>query len=479
MNTQPKESLQAYSFNPTILREYDIRGIVEKTLTEIDAYNIGLGFGTILRRKGGKTVCVGYDGRHSSPDLQKALVGGLIRVGCDVINIGLGPTPMVYFTLKDRCYDAGIMVTGSHNPKDYNGFKISLQNGSFYGDDIQALGALTASGDYLNDQAEGTITELDIKESYVERLIRDLKWPEDKALKIAWDAGNGAAGEILELLIKRIPGEHVVLYSKIDGDFPNHHPDPTVDKNLVDLIKAVKDNQCDFGIAFDGDGDRIGAVDENGTILRCDHLISVYAKDILSRRPGATIIGDVKCSQSMFADIAKNGGNPIMWKTGHSLVKSKMAETKAPLAGELSGHIFFADHYYGFDDALYCAIRLINIYGRFDHPLSGHFADFPKLISTSEIRIEVPEEGKHDLPKKIEDILKPLQKEQGFTLITIDGVRVVTADGWWLLRASNTQNCLVARLESATAEGMEHLKTMLQEQLANLNIKVPEGALEI
>ena len=335
--------MSGHQFSPTILREYDIRGIVGENLSEEDAYYLGRAFGTFVRRKGGSRVCIGYDGRDTSPTLSDALTKGLNESGIDVEHVGLGPTPMLYFAVKERGADAGIMITGSHNPSEYNGFKMTLQKEPVFGQTIQDIGTIAAAGDF--ETGAGSVTEIDIKDEYVTRLLKDLT--NDRPMKIAWDNGNGAAGEILRLLTAKLPGEHILLYDDIDGDFPNHHPDPTVDANLVDLQKAVAEHGCDLGIAFDGDGDRIGVVDEKGTVLRCDILMIIYAREVLETFPGAPIIGDIKCSQVMFDEIDRMGGEGVIWKTGHSLIKAKMAELHSPLAGELSGHIFFADKYYG------------------------------------------------------------------------------------------------------------------------------------
>ena len=406
-----------------------------------------------MREHAVKTVAVGYDGRHTSPELSDELIKGLSESGLDVTTIGLGPSPMLYFTVKHLKLDAGIMVTGSHNPPDYNGFKMMLQNSGVYGDTIQKLGNIAANGDFVS--GGGQVTAYDVQGEYVERLLQDLTT--QKPLKIAWDNGNGAAGNILQQLVKKLPGEHILLYEDVDGQFPNHHPDPTVDKNLIDLQACVRDNGCDLGIAFDGDGDRIGVVDENGTILRCDILMTIYAREVLKNNPGAAIIGDVKCSSVMFEDIKRMGGQAVMWKTGHSIIKSKMQEMNAPLAGELSGHIFFADHYYGYDDALYCAVRLMNAVGEAENGLSSLTAHLPKLHSTPEVRFEVPEEDKFNIVPRIAE---NLNKSDNIAVDDIDGVRVTTEDGWWLLRASNTQNVLVARAESNSEEGLERLKSM-------------------
>ncbi len=457
---QPQNKTHApapYQFDPTILREYDIRGQLDKNLSEDDAYALGLSFGTFVRRNAGKDeckICVGYDGRKSSPALAEALISGLTATGALVENVGLGPSPMLYFAVKDRMADAGIMVTGSHNPPDYNGFKMALQSAPVFGGMIQEIGKIAAAGDF--ETGEGSASDIDIKATYVERLLKDMEGARN--LTIAWDNGNGAAGEILQMLIAKLPGKHILLFEDIDGAFPNHHPDPTVDENLIDLQKAVKENGCDLGIAFDGDGDRIGVVDERGTVLRCDILMTIYARDILEEHPGAPIIGDVKCSQVMFDEIAALGGEPVMWKTGHSLIKSKMNELKAPLAGELSGHIFFADKYYGFDDALYCAVRLINAVNNSDGPLSTLTAELPTLFNTPEVRFEVPEEEKFSIVPRIIETLKAAPQD-GVAIDDIDGVRVTTPDGWWLLRPSNTQSVLVARAESSSTEGLKRLKT--------------------
>lgn len=460
-----QKTMTSYTFNPTILREYDIRGQIGINLSEDDAYALGLAFGTFVRRKTGvenPRVCTGYDGRHSSPALCEALIKGLMETGARVEAVGLGPTPMLYFATKDREADAGIMVTGSHNPSDYNGFKMMLQKEGVFGQTIQDLGALAAAGDF--EKGIGTREYLDVRDDYVARLLKDLTT--DRPLTIGWDAGNGAAGEILQRLVKKLPGEHHVLYGDIDGDFPNHHPDPTVDKNLIDLQALVAKKKCDLGIAFDGDGDRIGVVDEHGDVLRCDILMTLYAREILDAQPGAAIIGDVKCSQVMFDEINAMGGNAVCWKTGHSLVKAKMAELDAPLAGELSGHIFFADQYYGFDDALYCAVRLINLLAEADGGLSSLTKDLPKLVNTPEVRFDVDEDEKFDLVPRVFESMK--LRDGDFQIDDIDGIRVSTAHGWWLLRPSNTQSVLVFRAEADTDHNLKLLTDMALEEMQKL-----------
>lgn len=440
---------KSHNFNPVILREYDIRGRVGTDFSDKDAYALGLAFGTHLQKEyQGKTVAVGYDGRITSPDLAKSLIKGLRETGINVISVGLGPSPMLYFAVKHLKCDAGIMVTGSHNPPDYNGFKMMRQTASIYGAEIKKIGDIAAKGDFIS--GAGSFEDTEILNTYIARILED--YAPKRPLKIAWDCGNGAAGQCVQTLVSKLQGQHILLYEDIDGHFPNHHPDPTVDANLKDLINTVIKEKCDLGIAFDGDGDRIGVVDEKGNILRCDHLLAIYAKEVLAENPAATIIGDVKCSQGFFDEVKRLGGNPVMWQCGHSLVKTKMAETNAPLAGELSGHIFFADKYYGFDDGLYCAIRLINLIGQGKN-LSDLIAHLPTFHSTPEIRIEVEEREKFNLI--------PLIKEgigDNYYICDIDGVRATNDAGWFLIRASNTQNALSLRAEAKSHEALENLK---------------------
>ncbi|HEX5237204.1 MAG TPA: phosphomannomutase/phosphoglucomutase, partial [Sphingomicrobium sp.] len=344
----------SYSFNPTILREYDIRGIVGDTLTEADAYALGRTFAAAAIEEGARRLAVGRDGRTHSPMLQAALIRGLTEGGIDVMQIGMGPSPMLYFATHYLHVDGGMQVTGSHNPAHYNGFKLLLNGRSVFGREIQALGERAALGEWTD--GDGTVEEVDIREAYVKRLLEGFS---GKPFRIGWDAGNGAAGPVLDMLVERLPGQHHVIFSEVDGRFPNHHPDPTVEANLGELKALVEREQLDFGIAFDGDGDRIGAVDGKGWVIWGDQLVMILAEAVLKELPGATIIADVKASQTLFDRVAELGGKPLMWKTGHSLIKSKMKETGAPLAGEMSGHIFFKHRWYGFDDALYAAVRLI------------------------------------------------------------------------------------------------------------------------
>ncbi len=454
-------------FERTILREYDIRGIVDRTLTEADATAIGRAFASIvLGRGGGRRICVGYDGRVSSPRLEAALVDGLTGVGIEVLRIGLGPTPMLYYAVFHHDADGGVMITGSHNPPDQNGFKMMIGKAAFYGADIVELGRVAADGAYA--EGAGAVREKPVFDDYVARLAEGVAG-NGRELKVAWDAGNGAAGEAMAALTARLPGTHVLLNERIDGTFPAHHPDPTVAENLVQLIDTVRAEGCDLGIAFDGDGDRIGVVDGRGRIVWGDQLLALLSADVLARRPGATIIADVKASQVLFDEIARLGGTPLMWRTGHSLIKSKMAEVGAPLAGEMSGHIFFADDYYGFDDALYAAVRLLGLVARSDESLDQMRDRLPDAVNTPELRFECADERKF----AVVDEVRARLTDEGADVVDIDGVRVRTDDGWWLLRASNTQAMLVARCEAADDDGLARLKSDLAGRLAACGVVPP------
>ena len=453
-----------HSFHPTVLREYDIRGIIGETLGADDARAIGRGFGTMLAEAGGKKVAVGYDGRVSSPMLEHALVEGLNASGMDVVRIGMGPTPMLYYAEASAAdVDGGIQITGSHNPANYNGFKMVFQGRPFFGADIQELGRRGAAGEWAD--GSGTNEDRDVLDAYIDRMLAALDGIDTAALsglKVGWDAGNGAAGPALEKLAARLPGEHHLLYTEVDGEFPNHHPDPTVEENLADLRELVAGKSLDFGVAFDGDGDRIGAIDGEGRVIWGDQLLMVYAEDLLLRRQGATIIADVKASRALFDHVAAHGGQPLMWKTGHSLIKSKMKETGSPLAGEMSGHVFFADEYYGYDDALYAGVRLIAAAARLGKSVTELRASMPPMINTPEMRFQVDESRKF---AAIGEIAERIAASDAVA-DTTDGVRVTTDDGWWLLRASNTQDVLVARAESESEEGLARLVAQIDEQLA-------------
>jgi phosphomannomutase len=468
-----------HQFHPSVLREYDIRGIIGETLGPDDARAIGRGFASLLRSAGGSKVAVGYDGRLSSPILEAALIEGLNASGCDVVRVGMGPTPMLYYaeaSMED--VDGGIQITGSHNPANYNGFKMVFMGRPFFGADIAELGRLAASGAWLGREGlsgDGLHEHREIMDAYIDRMLEGLAGISHDwlaALRIGWDSGNGAAGPALEALTAKMPGEHHLLFTEVDGNFPNHHPDPTEEKNLADLKALVAEKNLDFGIAFDGDGDRIGAIDGEGRVIWGDQLLMIYAEDLLKMVPKATIIADVKASRALFERVAELGGRPLMWKTGHSLIKSKMKETGAPLAGEMSGHVFFAHDYYGFDDALYAAIRLIAASARLGKSVTRMRAGMPALVNTPELRFQVDETRKFAVVDEVRQRLSAA----GADVDTTDGVRVSTGDGWWLLRASNTQDVLVARAESEDQAGLDRLMAQIDAQLAASGLKRGEQA---
>ena len=457
-----------HRFDPTILREYDIRGVVGQTLSAADARAVGRAYALTLAVGGGSRVAVGYDGRLTSPELEAALVDGLTMEGADVVRIGRGPTPMLYYAAATLGVDGGIMVTGSHNPPDYNGFKFVLGRKPFYGAAIRALGE-TALGLGASAASRGRMEEHPIRDAYVERVARD--YDGSHPLTVAWDPGNGATCEVVQQLTARFPGRHILLNAVIDGRFPAHHPDPTVPENLVQLQEAVAREHCDLGIAFDGDGDRIGVVDARGDIWWGDQLMIVLARDVLTRHPRAPILADVKSSQVLFDEIARMGGRPVMTATGHSPIKAKLAETGAPLAGEMSGHIFYADGYYGFDDAVYVAVRLLGILGRSSESLVALRDRLPHVVNTPELRFPCADARKFEVVREVGERLRQAAAE----MTEIDGVRVRTADGWWLLRASNTQDVLVARAESATPDGLARLTAELSAQLAVSGVALPDA----
>jgi phosphomannomutase len=454
---------QGHPFHASILREYDIRGIVGETLSAADAEAIGKAFATMtarMKNKAAPKIAVGRDGRMSSPELEAALVAGIRSTGASALRIGTGPTPMLYFAAAELPVDAGIMVTGSHNPPTHNGFKMTIAGKPVYGEMIKEIGAMAKNGDFAT--GSGGEETADIRDAYVKKLAAALDGADISKLKVGWDAGNGAAGEIMARLVKQLPGTHKILFETIDGTFPNHHPDPTEPENLHHLQELVAKEKLDIGIAFDGDGDRIGAIDAKGRIIWGDQLLAILGRDVLAKRPGATIIADVKASQALFDEIAKMGGKPLMWKTGHSLIKVKMAETKSPLAGEMSGHIFFADEYYGFDDALYGAVRLLRAVARSGKSLTALREALPTLVNTPEIRIPCPDEKKFSI---VSDLAGELRKE-GANFNDVDGIRISKDGGWWLLRASNTQAVLVARAEAPDEKVLAGLKSDLKARLS-------------
>jgi phosphomannomutase len=456
-----------HRFNPTILREYDVRGIVGKTLTKEDAWALGRTFGSLAADEGARSIAVGRDGRTHSPELEQALVDGLMECGLHVIRIGVGPSPMLYYATNVLDVQGGIQVTGSHNPPDYNGFKLLLNGRSVFGDEIQELGRRSAAGAWT--EGDGSSEGADILDAYVDRLAQDFH---GKSYRIGWDPGNGAGGPAVEKLVQKLPGEHVVIHGSIDGTFPAHHPDPTVEANLADLKALVRDKKCDMGFAFDGDADRIGAVDSKGRVIWGDQLMTLLAAPVLEELPGSTIIADVKASQTLFDRIAELGGQPLMWKTGHSLIKSKMKETGAPIAGEMSGHIFFKHRWFGFDDALYAAVRLIEAVSASGKSLTELMDEMPKSVATPEMRFPVEESRKFAVVREVLDRLKT----SGANVNDVDGARVNTPDGWWLLRASNTQDVLVARAEAKDQAALDRLVSQLDGELAKSGVERTESA---
>ncbi len=446
-----------HQFDPSALREYDVRGIVGKSLGPADATAIGRGFATRVRGIGGTRVAVGYDGRLSSPSLEAALVAGLVAGGVDVVRIGLGPSPMLYYAEATLEVDGGIHVTGSHNPAEYNGFKMVLRHAPFFGDDIQDLAALAASGAW--SEGAGVVTTVDLRDAYVGRLMAGYA---GGAYRIGWDTGNGAAGPVIEALVKLLPGEHHVIFAEVDGNFPNHHPDPTEESNLADLKRLVTKNNLDFGLAFDGDGDRIGAVDALGRVIWGDQILSILVEPALREHPGASIVADVKSSQALFDRITTLGGEAVMAPTGHSLMKTAMTRTAAPLGGELSGHLFFAGDYYGFDDAAYAAVRLIRAVHLSGQSLTALHDAMPALVATPDLRFPVDDAEKFAV---VDAVVARLAREGAVVDLT-DGARVTTPEGWWLLRASNTQAMLTVRAEARTDDALASLLAAVDAHLA-------------
>ncbi len=444
--------------NPNIFREYDIRGVADKDLSDETVVKIGKAFGAYARECGKKKVVLARDCRLSSPRIHKALLDAMLSTGLDVVDIGICPTPVFYFSLFHLDRDGGIQITGSHNPSDQNGFKVCIGKGTIFGEEIQKLRKIIEKGEFV--EGEGVLSEFDIIPVYQKHLVENIKL--DKPLRVAVDSGNGTAGPVAPGIIRELGCEVEELYCDMDGSFPNHHPDPTVPKYLQDLIDRVTGGGYDCGIAYDGDADRLGVIDEKGDILWGDQLLTLFAREILERRPGSVIISEVKSSKTLFDDIARHGGEPIMWKTGHSLIKEKMKETKAVVAGEMSGHIFFDDRYFGFDDAIYSSCRLLEILSRSDTPLSEMLADVPTMYSTPEIRAECPEEIKF----KVVEQLTAYFKDNGYDVLDIDGARVTFDDGWGLVRASNTQPALVLRFEATSEKRRDEIKSLIEGQLA-------------
>jgi phosphomannomutase/phosphoglucomutase len=430
-------------FKPTIFREYDIRGLADAELLDEDVTLLGQAFGTYMQRHAGRKISLGRDTRLSSPRLRDALMKGLKASGCEAIDIGVAPTPVLYYSAFHLKTDGAVMITGSHNPPEFNGFKTVCGESTIHGAAIQEIRRMIETGDLAS--GEGSESTADVVTPYVKEVAEQFHF--ERRIRVVFDAGNGTGGPVMHRLLETLNVEATELFFEMDGRFPNHHPDPTMPANLAALIAKVRETGADLGIAFDGDTDRIGAVDEQGTVVWGDQLMIVYGREILTRKPGATFIGEVKCSQLMYDDLNARGGNAIMWKTGHSLIKAKMKETRAELAGEMSGHMFFADRYYGFDDALYAACRLMEIVAASGQPLSHQLADLPQTVTTPELRFDCADERKFDVVGKAMAALRAKHKT-----VDVDGVRVIFPHGWGLVRASNTQPVLVMRFEATTPE---------------------------
>jgi len=444
---------------PEIFREYDIRGIVDEQITDSDVFLLGRGIGTYLAEHGCHHLTLGRDCRLSSDRFSEQMTKGLIASGCHITDIGVCPTPVLYFSIRHFEQEGGVMITASHNPPEYNGFKVCLGTDSVHGQEIQKIREIIEKEAFTD--GTGSRDEADAVTPYEQYVKENIQVP--NAMRIGVDAGNGTAGVVAVPILKALNCEVHDLYCEMDGNFPNHEADPTVAANLKDLTALVKEKKLDIGIGYDGDGDRLGVIDENGGIIYGDQLMIIFSREILSRKPGATFISEVKCSKTMYDDIEKNGGRAIMWKTGHSLIKEKMKAENAELAGEMSGHMFFADRYFGYDDAIYASCRLIEILSRTGRTVSDLLADVPPTYSTPEIRVECPDHIKF---KVVEKLTEAFRKD--YNVIDIDGVRIVFDDGWGLVRASNTQPALVLRFEALSRERLEEIKEMVENRLAEI-----------
>jgi len=445
--------------NPEMFREYDIRGIAGKDVTEDEVYLIGRGIGTFLKERDCRNLAVGRDCRLSSDAYAVKLIEGLRDTGISVSDVGVCPTPLLYFSIQHLKQDGGVMVTASHNPKEYNGFKVCHGLDSVHGQDLQKIRDIIQQKAFAD--GAGTLCTADVITPYQAYVTENITLP--KPLKVGIDAGNGTAGVVAVPIIRKIGCEVHDIYCDMDGTFPNHEADPTVLKNMQELIALVRREKLDAGIGFDGDGDRIGVVDENGQIVYGDKLMIIFAREILQRRPGVTFISEVKCSQVMYDDIEKHGGRAIMWKTGHSLIKKKMKEEGAALAGEMSGHMFFADRYFGYDDATYAACRLLEILSTTGRTISQLLADVPITYTTPEIRVDCPDSRKFEVVRRVADVFR-----RDYRIIDIDGVRVLFDDGWGLVRASNTQPALVLRFEATSPERLEEIRQLVEGTLAGI-----------
>jgi len=446
--------------NPEIFRQYDIRGIVDEDLTQETVELLGKGIGSYFRKNKSRKVALGRDGRLSSPLFSEALTKGLLSSGCQIVDLGVIPTPLLYFTMYQKKMEAGVIITGSHNPPNYNGFKMMVGEETLFGEAIKDIFTLIQSGDFIEEKSSDQ-KDYNIVPEYQDYVLNTVKL--DKKLKVVVDAGNGTAGVVAVPIFKKLGCEVIELYCEVDGSFPNHHPDPTLPEALEDLIQKVKETNADLGIAYDGDGDRIGVIDDVGSIIWGDVLMVLFVRDILPSNPGAPIISEVKASKVLYDEIEKLGGRPIMWKTGHSFIKKKIKEEKALLAGEMSGHIFFADRFFGFDDAIYSSARLLELLSRSDKKISQLLSDLPKTFNTPEIRVYASDEVKF---KIVEEVKKELS--QKYPIIDIDGVRAIYPRGWGLVRASNTQEVLVLRFEADTEKDLKNIESEVKQVIEDV-----------
>jgi len=446
------------AINPLIFREYDVRGLVGKDLHRDAVVLLGKGFGTYAAARGVRTAALGRDVRLSSPEFRDAFVTGLLSTGMSIVDVGVCPTPLLYFAIHHFGTGGGVMITGSHNPPEFNGFKLCVGLGSIYGEMIQELRGIIERGAFR--EGKGSLETREVLPAYREYVLGRLSIP--RRLKVVVDGGNGTAGAVAPALFREMGMEVVELFCEADGRFPNHFPDPTVPENLRALIARVRETGADVGVAYDGDADRIGAVDERGRVIYGDYLLVLFAREILSRKPGAAVISEVKASQNLYDDIARHGGRAVMWKAGHSLIKAKMKEEKAELAGEMSGHVFFQDRYLGFDDAIYASARLFEILAKADRPLSALLSDLPAVVSTPEIRVDCPDEAKFRVVKDVAAIVAPKARE----VIDVDGIRALFDGGWGLVRASNTQPVLVLRFEGRDEATVARIRRLMEEAVA-------------
>lgn len=443
--------------NPYIFREYDIRGVVDRDLTDEVVLSLGKGIASYMLEQGAEKISLGGDVRLSTERFRALLIDGITSTGMDVIDLGPCPTPVQYFSMHKLDVDGGIMITGSHNPPEFNGFKLTLHNTPVYGEQIQHIREMIMKKNYRSGR--GKVQKVNISDDYINHIVSDIKI--ERPLKVVLDSGNGAASLVAHRLFKKLGLQTIDLFDTPDGNFPNHHPDPTVVDYIQELIRTVREQKADLGIGYDGDGDRIGVVDEHGEIIWGDKLMIIFSREVLKSRPGAPIIFEVKCSQALPEMIRKYGGEPLMWRTGHSHLKKKMKETGSPLAGEMSGHLFFADRYLGYDDAIYASARLVELLARGCQTMSELLAGVPEYVATPEIRAEVDsDEQKFSIAEKAREYFSA-----NYEVIDVDGVRIQFGDGWGLVRASNTQPVLVLRFEARTEERLNEIKNLVISKL--------------